>query len=294
VRRYLSYLSAAMRYRSLLLVFLCSLGLLSACTHLPSGMQRKQQVQSLLATQAWHWQTLQAGDFSLFAAGSGTVPAQADVITIYLEGDGLAWLNMDTPSDDPTPLNPLALRLAMQQPGGTAIYLARPCQYATPLPLQCTPELWTSARFSSTVVNALDEAVSQLKHQYRATHINLVGYSGGAALALLLAERRDDVQLLLSVAGNVDPSGWTRLHNLSPLQGSLDPLASLQQLRAGQVWLFSGEEDENIPPVLANGVAARLKPQLPVALRTLPGFNHHCCWDSIWPTLWRQAAEQVP
>jgi len=222
------------------------------------------------------------------------MPAQADVITIYLEGDGLAWLNMDTPSDDPTPLNPLALRLAMQQPDGTTIYLGRPCQYATPLPVQCTAALWTGARFSPAVVNALDEAVSQLKRQYRATHINLVGYSGGAALALLLAERRNDVQLLLSVAGNVDPQEWIRLHNLSPLQGSLDPLARLQQLRAGQVWLLSGEEDENIPPALAAAVAARLTPQLQVTQRTLSGFNHHCCWDSIWPTLWRQATGQLP
>lgn len=283
-----------MRYYSRLLVFLCCVGLLSACTHLPSGAQRQLQAQSLLAAQGWHWQTVQAGDFDLFAAANSAMPAQTDVITIYLEGDGLAWLNMDTPSDDPTPLNPLALRLAMQQPDGTAIYLGRPCQYATPLPLQCTPALWTGARFSPAVVNALDEAVSRLKLQYQARRINLVGYSGGAALVLLLAERRDDVQLLLSVAGNVDPSSWTRLHDLSPLQGSLDPLASLPQLRAGQVWLFSGEEDENIPPALASGVAARLTPQLPVTLRTLPGFNHHCCWDSIWPTLWRQATGQLP
>jgi hypothetical protein len=45
----------------------------------------------------------------------------------YQSGDGLAWLSSDVPSSDPTPLDPLALRLALAKPARNAAYLARPC-----------------------------------------------------------------------------------------------------------------------------------------------------------------------
>ena len=273
-------------------VLLCSVLLLSACAQLPDGATRLAQSQQLLQAKGWQARYLDAGDFRLFSAGPAPLAAGSPRITVYLEGDGLAWLNSDTPSDDPTPLRPMGLQLALQQPDGVAIYLARPCQYAQPMPPQCQQAWWTNARFAEPVVAALNQALNQLKQQHQAKQINLVGYSGGAALALLLAERRSDVQLLISVAGNVDPAGWIRLHALSPLQGSLDPLAQLSQLHAGHVWLLSGAEDENIPPALAAGVAAQLTAQLPVTLRTMPGFTHPCCWAEAWPALWREAAEQ--
>jgi dienelactone hydrolase len=274
------------------IALLCGALLLSACAQLPDGASRLAQSQQLLQAKGWQGQYLQAGDFRLFSAGPVAQAAGSQPITVYLEGDGLAWLNSDTPSDDPTPLRPVGLQLALQQPDGMAIYLARPCQYAQPMPPQCQQAWWTSARFAEPVVAALDQALDQLKQQYDAQQINLVGYSGGAALALLLAERRSDVQLLIGVAGNVDPASWIKLHALSPLQGSLDPQQNLPQLHARHLWLFSGEQDENIPPTLAAGVAERLTPQLPVTLRTLPGFAHQCCWTEAWPGLWREAAEQ--
>lgn len=271
-------------------VLLCSVLLLSACAQLPDGASRLAHSQQLLQASGWQGQFLQAGDFRLFSAGPVAQVAGNQPITVYLEGDGLAWLNSDTPSDDPTPLRPTGLQLALQQPDGVAVYLARPCQFAQPMPAQCQQRWWTSERFAEPVVAALDQALDQLKQQYGAGQINLVGYSGGAALALLLAERRSDVQLLIGVAGNVDPAGWIRQHGLSPLQGSLNPQQGLQHLRARHVWLFSGEQDENIPPTLAAGLAERLTAQLPVSLRTVPGFTHQCCWAEAWPALWREAA----
>lgn len=35
-----------------------------------------------------------------------------DTLRVYIEGDGLAWISKTEQSLDPTPLNPLALRLA--------------------------------------------------------------------------------------------------------------------------------------------------------------------------------------
>jgi len=61
-------------------------------------------------------------------------------IHVYIEGDGNSWKNKYTLSDNPTPKQPIALQLALQDPHHQVIYLARPCQY-TPLGLDplCTP-----------------------------------------------------------------------------------------------------------------------------------------------------------
>lgn len=288
-------LESAMTSRLLRHVLLfCSLGILVACAHLPSAEQRKALAQSLITAQGWQWKTLKSDGFSLFMAAGGDKPHIDDEITIYLEGDGLAWLSMDTPSDDPTPLDPVALRLAMRQPDGRAIYLGRPCQYAAEQMDNCSRALWTNARFSEVIAASLDGAVSQIKANYKARRVNLVGYSGGAALAMLLAERRNDVHMLVSVAGNVDPTAWVRLHGLSPLRGSLDPLGGIGTLRAERLLLLNGGNDTNIPPILAEELFAKLRGTMPVTSRTVPGFDHRCCWEAAWPALWHDALQDAP
>ena len=48
---------------------------------------------------------------------------------VYVEGDGLACLDARTPSSDPTPADPVALRLAAADPGAAVLYIGRPCQF---------------------------------------------------------------------------------------------------------------------------------------------------------------------
>ena len=95
---------------------------------------------------------------------------------------------------DPTPVNPLALQLALRDPSGAAVYLARPCQFvAAPDKRECARAYWTEQRFSPAVIAASLEAISQLKQRYGAQRLVLVGYSGGGAVASLVAAQRGDV-----------------------------------------------------------------------------------------------------
>lgn len=76
---------------------------------------------------------LQAGIFRLQTYAPQKRSAELSIyleaeLSIYLEGDGFAWFNSRQPPPDPTPLDPMALRLAQAQPSGNATYLGRPCQ----------------------------------------------------------------------------------------------------------------------------------------------------------------------
>jgi dienelactone hydrolase len=212
-------------------------------------------------------------------------PLPASRLTIYIEGDGLAWTTPTLASSDPTPRDPLGLRLALAHPGGAAAYLARPCQYVDAEAIHCSRRYWTNARFASEVVTASDRAIDILKARFKATHLTLVGYSGGGAVATLLAALRRDVDILVTVAGNLDHQAWTDYQRISPLDGSLNPADKIAGLRGIKQWHFVGGKDDNLPPELAKGFARRFPPSERPVVMIEPEFDHRCCWAENWSRL---------
>ena len=51
----------------------------------------------------------------------------AQEVIVYIEGDGLSWIDRFTPSSDPTPVDPLTFKLTKLDQSPNVIYLARPC-----------------------------------------------------------------------------------------------------------------------------------------------------------------------
>lgn len=119
-------------------------------------------------------------------------------LRVYIEGDGHAWATRTQPSTDPTPHTSLMAQFAAEDPAPAA-YLARPCQFV--VTDACKPALWTSERFGRASVDAMNSALNNLKSRYRTESFDLVGYSGGAAIALILAGERDDVGQVQTIAG---------------------------------------------------------------------------------------------
>lgn len=260
--------------------------LLAACVSVPAPGERRQAAVALVQARHWHGVDLATSTFNLQAFIPDTFDKDPH-LTVYLEGDGFAWVSASQPSSDPTPVNPVALRMALAQPAGNAAYLARPCQYLADQD-NCRQRYWTNARFAEDVVASFDQAVDQLKAQAGAQRLTLVGYSGGGALALLLAARRDDVQNIITVAGNLDPAAWAEYHHVSPLDGSLNPVGQRATLaRIPQVHL-SGANDNVIPSVLTTGFVAAYPKASPASVRVIPGYTHQCCWAQDWSQLWLQ------
>lgn len=255
---------------------------LTACSHLDLGAQ--QAATTVLASAAGRQSlTLPTKPFALRAFVPAAL-AHTDVLTVYIEGDGLAWLSANTPSRDPTPIHALALQLALSDSQG--VYLARPCQYLSVAALaDCPVRYWTSHRFAPEVIAASNAAISQLMQRVQAKRLILVGYSGGAAVAALVAAQRQDVDQLISIAGNLDHAQWTRRHALTALTGSLNPAeawASLQTLRQTH---FIGGKDRVISLDIAQAYRARFAEQAPITLTVVPEATHRDGWLAIWPSL---------
>ncbi len=208
-------------------------------------------------------------------------------LAVYIEGDGAAWLSRTRLSTDPTPAQPLALELAARDPGANILYLARPCQF-TPhhLDSACRPEYWSSKRYAEEVVAASEAAISRIQQRIQAPALHLVGYSGGAALAMLVAARRTDVASVRSVAGNLDPNLLNRLHGVTPLSGSLDPTVHARALARIPQRHWVGQADKVVPLAIAQAWVNHSGGSRCIDIVSLPGLDHGHGWAEIW-------AEQV-
>lgn len=247
---------------------------------------RRQNTDKVAGEHGWHQLILQAGKFDLIAY----VPKQvkpSHLISIYIEGDGLAWLTPSQPSLDPTPIHPLGLELAMSQARGLAVYLARPCQFTgIETNRNCAVTYWTDRRFSPDVIQAIDAAIGQLKQRFNADQLELIGYSGGGAIATLVAARRNDVVRLVTVAGNLDIDAWTSLHHSSALRHSLNPADAWEKLLHTKQIHLVGSADKNMSSMIAESYRMRFPEQYRPAIDIIQDFDHHCCWVEQWSVIY--------
>jgi pimeloyl-ACP methyl ester carboxylesterase len=277
-----------------LLCWLLTIGAtLAACSGADVAPRARKAV--LLARDAgWSHRVIAAGGFDITTVYS---PGGAsDVLTVYVEGDGLAFLDRATASDDPTPLDPLALRLALAAPQRPAAWLARPCQYALPDHARnCGPALWTSRRYAPEVIESLDRAVDDLKSAAGARRLVLVGYSGGGVVAALLAARRSDVAGFVTVAANLDLGYWVRRDQLAPLTGSLDPATVADRLATVPQVHFVGGRDQVVGADVVRAYVARLPAPNRAAVVEIADYDHRCCWADSWPALLaRRELDAIP
>ena len=265
---------------------------LAACSG--SDMVPRARKAALLARDAgWSHRVIAAGNFDIASVSS---PAGTfDLLTVYIEGDGLAFLDRATASDDPTPVDPLALRLALAGPQRPAAWLARPCQYAVDHARNCGPAMWTSRRYAPEVIDSLDRAIDDLKRAAGARRLVLVGYSGGGVVAALLAARRSDVAGFVTVAANLDLGYWVRRDGLAALTGSLDPVAFAGRLAAVPQVHFVGGRDQVVGADVVRAYVTRLPVSNRAAVVEIADYDHRCCWADTWPTLLaRRELDAIP
>jgi pimeloyl-ACP methyl ester carboxylesterase len=207
-------------------------------------------------------------------------------LIVYIEGDGLAFITVTQISDDPTPVRPMAMDLAVRDARPNVVYIARPCQYvAGAQKRNCYHPYWTNARFASEVVGSVNAVIERLVTEAGAPTVKLYGYSGGGAIAALVAATRKDVVRLVTVAGVLDHATWTRLDGMTPLSYSLNPVSYVAALEKVPQLHYIGADDDVVPSAVAKAYQARFPSDHRPELVIVPGVDHDCCWTKLWPGL---------
>jgi dienelactone hydrolase len=273
-----------MDVRFALKLALASLAVLGGCA---SPGQRLEQRARAAGLEIIH---VSEGEFpSLVHLKRSKDPTHAsEPLTIFLESDGIPWRDGRQPSADPTTREPLALDMLMRSPAPAA-YVTRPC-YHDLRSDKCNVELWTGARYSSEVVDSMAATVREAQRRSGATKVALVGYSGGGTLAVLIAERLDNVAMVTTIAANLDTDAWTEHHKYLPMSQSLNPALSNRPHPWPELHL-RGANDLVVPAATTARYFARY-PQ--AQQRTIEGFDHVCCWVRDWPDLSAKTTPRAP
>ncbi|HYN37936.1 MAG TPA: alpha/beta hydrolase [Rhodospirillales bacterium] len=197
---------------------------------------------------------------------------------MYIDGDGMPYLGKAI-ATDPTPRQSLALAL-LAQDQEPALYLGRPCYHGEARVAPCPSELWTGARYGETVVSSMAAAVERLVSEKGARRVTFVGHSGGGTLAMLIAPRIAETGVVVTIGANLDIAAWAR-HARQDLPESLDP-AALPPLHARiRQRHYAGDQDQMVPPAIT---AAGLQ-GASATFTVIDGFDHVCCWATIWPAI---------
>ena len=264
-----------------LLLFVAGLGACAA----PSPETRRTTAARIAREAGLRAVTYRVQPFSIQGYRRGATAPDHEGLHVYIEGDGLAWQTRTRASRDPTPIDPIALRLAAADTtGAEVVYLARPCQQGGAEAPPCEPLHWTEGRYGEPVVEAMEAAVSQALSESDAERAVLVGFSGGGVVAALLAARLHDVSAFVTVAAPLDPAAWASYHGVTPLTTSLQPREDAKSLcRVLQLHLV-GERDEVVPREVIEPYVAALGCPQATRVVIVPGADH-TGWVRLWPDL---------
>lgn len=206
-------------------------------------------------------------------------------LTVYIEGDGAAWKSRHELSIDPTPCHALVLSLAAVDHSENIAYLARPGQLTISGKPDCDPEYWSRKRFSEEVVSAMNSAIDELKAGSGADDINLIGYSGGATIAIIIASRRNDVVSIRTIAGNLDPEAVSAYHKVTPLEGSLNPMDFAAKVSHIPQRHFVATDDKIVPLFITESFADKIGDKRHESIIIVEGASHASGWQKAWPLL---------
>ncbi len=213
---------------------------------------------------------------------------EEDFPVIYIEGDGFAWIDRNTPSPNPTPRFPVALKLAAVDTSDAVFYLARPCQYVTfGTESLCAQRYWTSHRFAPEILTSYHNILDTIKTAYDAKGFHLVGFSGGGAIATLLSQAREDVVSLRTVAGNLDHVALHNHHKVNQLHpASANPYDQAGALVDMPQIHYSGGKDRVIPSWISYRFARKFAASHCIKTHIVPGATHTGdAWQEAWKSL---------
>jgi hypothetical protein len=219
-----------------------------------------------------------------------TVGRDSDPLVVFIDGDGSPWIDGGRRiAADPTPRVPLALELAAATPV-SALYLGRPCYLEAARPAGCSERLWTSERYSAAVVASMSAAAATYIAAHHARRVLLVGFSGGGTLAVLMARTVPHTIGVVTLAGNLDPDAWTRLHGYLPLNGSLNPTLETPLPPTMKQWYLVGGRDTNVPGAATVRYFERVSPD---RVWSYARFDHACCWVGEWPAIFAKVIAEL-
>ena len=123
------------------------------------------------------------------------------------------------------------------------------------------------------------------KKKAQANKLEIIGFSGGGAVAVLVSAQRSDVYGIRTVAGNLDRKVWTRHHKVDPLNGSLNAADVAKKVANIPQIHYIGSQDENMGRYVAESFLSKAGRIDCIKIKTVKGVTHSKGWEQAWSRL---------
>ena len=200
-------------------------------------------------------------------------------LIIYIEGDGVSWIDRFTISSNPTPTDPLAFRLAKIDKSDNVLYLARPCQYVQTNNCD-NSEIWSVSQYSEDVLSSYRAIIDSLSDKFKEIHI--VGYSGGAGVAMYLGSSNNKkIKSIRTIAGNINNNELIELGNYTPPKESVNFNLIEKNIKNISQAHYFGKNDKVIPKDLYLNFIKRNEGNTCIKIKEVQA-THNDGWSSFW------------
>jgi hypothetical protein len=205
---------------------------------------------------------------------------KSEPYVFYIEGDQSSFSDKYKISSNPTPKKQMFINLAAMDKRPNVVYIAMPCQY-TPMELnpQCDSSYWTDKRMSEKSVAAINDVINKINSTNQ--KFNLVGYSAGGSIAVLIAARNPMVKDIITIGAYLDSRAFTNYHNVPPMIGSLNPINYAKLISNIPQRHISGGKDIIAPPFIVDKYVEESS-SFCVKQEIFPELNHNKGWNKIW------------
>lgn len=247
--------------------------LLSGCV---SPLKITDRTIKISSEQGLEPEIYKTENFSIFTLKK--ITNHDEILRVYIEGDGKAFVNKYTASSNPTPTSYFLVNLIKEDAAANILYLARPCQYQSTNQGFCaTNKYWTKNRLAPEVIVAMNEVLAEFAN----FKIEIIGYSGGGEIAKYLALRNRNIINLRTIAGNVDQEEFAKTHKVPALddnfnEGDLVKLSKLPQIH------FIGEKDKIVPINVIQKYLQKLPQQNCFKIIEVKNATHTKGWNGKW------------
>lgn len=267
---------------------LCAAGLLTGCLTMYPAMREETARRIAMPVFMYH-RIINSQPFEIKAFER--VHQEGEIAHLYIaEGNG-PW-NTETRALDPTPKNPVSLKLASKDGYENVIYLGQPCQYLSSFDgTQCDKKYWTTHNFSPEIIDAYNSAIEEIKVRYRIPEFHIMGHDTGGTIATILAATRGDILSLRTVNGVLDTDAYANIHGFESSESSINPAYLADKLKYVPQRHFVGRDDRKGANAVHHSYEQNIKDQNCLSVTFVDDATHDDGWESRWPTMMNETVE---